>query len=593
MGRKVTLIIIGLCLCGAGIIEGAQAPTPEELLAEISSARVRRGKSFDRVPIVDGSTSYDWPLHNADLANSRFVPLDQINAENVNKMSVNWLYHTGNSRGTPIVVNGLMYIAKPDSVVALDASTGRPVWENTEASGTRGAAYGQGVVYVASDVRVMALDAITGEFVEGFGDSGVSVVLSEVLRIKYPNLEEPMKWGYRYNMAPQYHDGVLIVGTALSESHIPGGLVLAIDASTGSLLWSFLTIPQGPDDEGWDIAKNTWAGGVRHGGGVWGTPAIDLGTDTVHLTVANPSPDQDGSARRGINLFTNAFVTLGLRTGRIQWYYQQVHHDIWDYDAGQQPTLFDVFVEDTLVPVTAAGNKNGLLYLLNRNSGEPINPIIETPVPTLTLTPGEEVWPTQPIPYTRDGQPIKPLASQFPTENLYPEFGAYPKVPFYTPPTPDGALHAPREGIHYGVSAFNPQTGLLYVAGRDFPVLMTSISVGDSLVPGQFSTAGRRLSAAQALGNVSAYDPGTGERVWRTDLDGGPSAGTLATGGNLVFTADRKGVFYALDAATGDLLWEFFTGATVSGGQISYQVNGTQYVSVPAGNVLITFSLND
>tara|TARA_B100001123_G_scaffold394635_1_gene475572 strand:- start:1986 stop:3767 length:1782 start_codon:yes stop_codon:yes gene_type:complete len=593
MSRKFTLIIIGLCLCGAGVVEGSQAPTPEELLEEISSARVRRGKSFDPVPIVDRATSYDWPLHNSDLANSRFVSLEQINSQNVNKLSVNWLYHTGNSRATPIVVNGLMYIAKSDSVVALDASTGRPVWENAEASGTRGAAYGQGVVYVASDVRVMALDAITGEFVEAFGDNGVSFVLNEVLRIKYPDLEEPMKWGYRYNMAPQYHDGVLIVGTALSESHIPGGLVLAIEADTGSLLWSFLTIPQGPDDEGWNVAKDTWAGGVRHGGGVWGTPAVDPATDTVHLTVANPSPDQDGSARRGMNLFTNAFVTLGLRTGKIQWYYQQVHHDIWDYDAGQQPTLFDVFVDDMLVPVTAAGNKNGLLYLLNRNSGEPINPIIETPVPTSSLTPGEEVWPTQPIPYTRDGKPIEPLASQFPTENLYPEFGSYPKVPFYTPPTPDGALHAPREGIHYGVSSFNPQTGLLYVAGRDFPVLMTSISVGDSLVPGQFSTAGRRLSAAPALGNVSAYAPGTGERVWRTDLDGGPSAGTLSTAGNLVFTADRQGVFYALNAETGDLLWEFFTGATVSGGQISYQVNGSQYVSVPAGNVLITFSLND
>jgi alcohol dehydrogenase (cytochrome c) len=164
-------------------------------------------------------------------------------------------------------------------------------------------------------------------------------------------------------------------------------------------------------------------------------------------------------------------------------------------------------------------------------------------------------------------------------------------VPFYTPPTLDGALHAPREGIHYGGSSFHPGTGLLYVAGRDFPILMTAIPVGDTLEAGQFSTAGRRLSAARALGNVSAYDPATGELEWRTEIDGGPSAGTLSTAGNLVFTAERLGTLYALDAATGELLWEFYTGASVVAGQITYQVNGVQYVTVPTGNVLLTFAL--
>ena len=460
-------------------------------------------------------------------------------------------------------------------------------------SGTWGATYGDGTIYTANDVRVMALDARRGEFVQGFGDEGISTVLTDVLKARFPDLEEPTKWGYRYNMDPQYHDGVLVVGTALSESHIPGGLVLGIDATTGELIWQFITIPQDPEDEGWEIAKDTWVGGVRHGGGVWHTPAIDPETETVHLTVANPSPDQDGSARKGINLFTNAFVTLGLRTGELVWYYQQIHHDLWDYDAAQQPTLFDIEVEGETVRATAAGNKNGLLYISNRDTGEPINPIVETPVPTQTETPGEEAWPTQPVPHTRAGVPMEPLAAQFPSENVYPQFGNYPKLPFYTPPTPDGALHAPREGVHYGGSSFHPGTGLLYVAGRDFPILMTAISVGDTLKPGQFSTAGRRLSAAPARGNVSAYDPATGELEWRTEIDGGPSAGTLATAGNLVFTAERLGTFYALDATTGELLWEFYTGASVVAGQITYQVEGVQYISVPAGDVVLTFALPD
>ena len=447
-----------------------------------------------------------------------------------------------------------------------------------------------GALYVAAGGDVMALDARTGEFVAGFGREGVSNVLTHVLRRRFPELEDPASWGFRFNMAPQYYDGVVVVGTALAENHIPGGLVLGIDGKTGELLWTFAGVPQGPEDEGWEIARDTWVGGVRHGGSLWQTPAIDEVTETVHLTIANPSPDQDGSARKGINLFTNAFVTLGLRTGRLKWYFQQVHHDIWDYDAGQQPTLFEVEVEGRRIPATAAANKSGLLFILNRETGEPINPIVETPVPTTTQTPGEQPWPTQPIPHTRAGVPLRPLAAQYPA-NLFPEFESYPKLPFYTPPTLEGALHSPREGVHYGSSAFHPGTGLLYVAGRDFPILLTAIPVGNTLEPGQYSTAGRRVSAGPARGNVSAYDPATGELRWRTDIDGGPSAGTLATAGNLVFTAERQGTFYAFDATTGDRLWQFYTGASVGAGQISYQVNGVQYVTVPAGNVVMTFAL--
>ena len=575
-------------------VRGQTRPTPEALQAEVA-AGARRGRTMGRVPVptVDTAASYDWPLHNLDPANSRYAPLDQIDSSNVRSLAVRWVYHGGG--GTPIVANGMMYLSGRDRVVALDAATGRVVWSNPEASGSRGAAYGDGTVFVAGGASVMALDAQTGEFIAGFGDGGVSNVLTEVLQARHPDLdpdlEEPARWGYRFNMAPQYYDGVVVVGTALSESHIPGGLVLGVDGRTGEHLWTFVGVPQGPGDEGWEIAKDTWVGGARHGGGIWQTPAVDTAAETVHLTIANPSPDQDGSARTGVNLFTNAFVTLALRTGKLEWYYQQVHHDLWDYDAGQQPTLFDIEVGGQTVPATAAGNKNGLLYILSRETGEPINPIVETPVPTATQTPGEEVWPTQPIPQTRAGTPMVPLAAQFPTEHVFPEFGSLPKMPFYTPPTRDGALHAPREGVHYGGNAYHPGTRLLYVVARDFPIILTAIPVGDTLTPGQFSTAGRRLSAAPARGNVSAYDPASGELAWRTEIEGGPSAGVFATAGNLVFTAERQGTFLALDATTGELLWQFYTGATGGAGQITYQVNGVQYVTVPAGNVVLTFAL--
>jgi alcohol dehydrogenase (cytochrome c) len=275
----------------------------------------------------------------------------------------------------------------------------------------------------------------------------------------------------------------------------------------------------------------------------------------------------------------------------MKWYYQQVHHDLWDYDAGQQPTLFDVQVRGRTVKAAAAANKNGFVYILNRTTGEPINPIVETPVSTETATPGEEVWPTQPIPRTASGSVMKPTAAQVP-ELVFPRYDSYPKVPFYTPPTRSGAVHAPREAVHYGASSFNPQTRLLYVAGKELPIFMTVMPVGATLKPGQFSTGGRRESAAAETGSVSADDPATAELVWRTPIGGGPSAGTFTTAGNLVFAGDRQGTFYAFDAKTGRLQWQFYTGGAIRGGQISYQVNGTQYVALSSGaNLVMAFAL--
>jgi len=570
---------------------GAQVLTPEEL---------RRATTRDApvqlvpLPKVDRASSKDWPLHNLDVANSRYSPLKQINASNIRSVAVRWLYHTRNAGSTPIVVDGVMYVTTAEQVVALDATSGRPIWINNTVGSGRGAAYGDGVVYLARDARVWALDARTGKAVESFGDKGVSHALTQALKSKYPQLEKPADWGYTMNMAPQYFNGILVVGTALSENHIPGGLIIGINAKSGELLWKFWGVPQGPGDEGWEIAKDTWIGGVRHGGGIWATPAVDAESGTLHMTIANPSPDQDGSARKGINLFTNAFVALDVRTGKLKWHFQQVHHDIWDYDAGQQPTLFDVRVGGKMVRAVAAANKNGYVYILNRETGKPLNPIIEMPFSTKTEVPGEEVWPTQPIPHTASGKPMVPTASQEVTGELYPQHQKYPRVPFYTPPLPGGAVHAPREAVHYGSSSFSPNEGLLYVAGKELPIFMTAISVGNTLKNGQFSTAGKRESAAPEKGNVSAYDPATGELIWRTPVGGGPSAGTTATAGNLVFVADRQGTFYAMDAKSGKLLWEFYTGAAIRAAQITYQVNGVQYLTVASGgNLILTFALSN
>jgi glucose dehydrogenase len=307
--------------------------------------------------------------------------------------------------------------------------------------------------------------------------------------------------------------------------------------------------------------------------------------------IGNPYPSHDGSARKGINLFTLCFVALDMRTGKLKWYYQQVHHDLWDFDSGQQPTLFDIQVKGKTVRAVAAGNKNGYVYILNRETGEPINPIVETPVDTKGDLPGEQPWPTQPIPYTATGKVMEPMAGTT-IRAVDPKYASYPQVPLYTPPRMSGAVHSPREGVHYGTSSFNPRTRLLYVAGKELPIYMTVIPIGAKGIPGKMELAGQRESAAPETGNLVAINPATGEIAWRAPLVGGPSTGTLTTSGNLVFTADRRGILYAVDATTGKMLWQFETGGTIRAGHITYGVNGVQYVTVPSGgDLIVTFAL--
>mgnify|MGYP001367917346 CR=1 FL=1 len=221
----------------------------------------------------------------------------------------------------------------------------------------------------------------------------------------------------------------------------------------------------------------------------------------------------------------------------------------------------------------------------------PINPIVETPVDTSADLPGEAPWPTQPIPHTAAGQPMEPMAGAT-IRAVDPQFAALPKVPLYTPPRRSGAVHAPREGVHYGASSFNPRTRLLYVAGKELPIYMTVEAVGTKGVPGKMELGGMRVSAAPETGYLVALDPANGETRWRTPLAGGPSTGTLTTSGNVVLVADRQGTLYAIDAAVGKTLWQFQTGGAIRAGQITYAVNGIQYITVPSGgDVILTFAL--
>src|SRR5262245_28034203 len=260
------------------------------------------------------ATTVNWPLHNLDLAGSRFSTLDQINRSNVKSLVPRWLFQHGvidgvSNQTTPIIVDGTMYVTDSrGSVYAVDAADGHLLWSydvTAKLGGgaregyifrNRGATYGDGVVYTAGGSFIFALDAKTGKPIATFGKEGQASVILDVLKRRYTDVTSAVSMGYWFTTAPQYHNGVLYIGSTRSESHIPGGHVLAVDAKTGTVRWHFNTIPQDANDQGWDVAGPTWVGGERNGGGIWETPSIDPELGLIYVAVGNPSGNRTNRA---------------------------------------------------------------------------------------------------------------------------------------------------------------------------------------------------------------------------------------------------------------------------------------------------------
>jgi alcohol dehydrogenase (cytochrome c) len=550
------------------------------------------------LPRLSSIRNLDWRLHNLDLLGSRFSPSDQITPDNVASLTPRWLFQHGvidgvSNQTTPVIVDGTMYVTDSrGSVYALNAVDGHLLWtyDVTRLLGGgrregyifrhRGVAYDDGVVYTAAGSFMFALDAITGEPLAGFGDNGQAPVILDVLHIKNPEIETAISAGYWFTTAPQVYNGVIYVGTTRSESHIAGGYVLAIDSKTGEVLWNFNTVPQDETDQGWDIAGPTWVGNERNGGGIWETPSIDSELGLVYVAVGNPYGDS--TERDGMNLFSDSLIALTLDEGRLQWYYQQVHHDVWDYDSGNQPILFDMEVDGQPVKALAQANKNSWLYILNRETGEPVHPIIETPVSTVTDTEGEVPYPTQPIPHKANGERMEPVSPVYPTDIPAQHMEANNLVEQFTPIGPN-QIFSPGYGggSSYSPISHSPLTGLLYVAAIDQPF----------------------NSGRDPKGYFSAYDPTTGELIWRQIFEGYGQAGSVVTAGGIVFVgagSNTAGYFYAYDAETGEQLWKFNTGAGVFASPSVYVIDGQEYVTVASGggsrgrrggDLILTFAL--
>ena len=551
----------------------------------------------------------DWPSHNLDLSNTRFSPLTEINASNVDTLALKWSFEEeGLAELTPIVVDGVMYLGLGSKTIALDAATGAELWTTDisppNAGGRRGPAYGEGKVYSHSRDTLYAVDTKTGQPVESFGEGGALRIINKALQFQYPDRYppdlDPLSVGWSIATPPRVHENTVYVGTSDSDSLIAGGLLIAADATTGAIKWVFTTVPQGPEDAGWEVAKDTWETDYRPGGGIWTQPTVDPELGLLYFNVGNPAPDYDGSARKGMNLFTNSTLALHLATGELAWYFQTVHHDLWDRDAVAGPTLFDVTINGISIPAIGTASKTCLTYFWNRENGQPLNPIVETVVSTTTDVPGEQPWPTQPIPYTSSGVPAQPFCSTYPIvtdpeliDRVRPMFHPYQMNEFI--------IQAPglMGGANYGSPSYSPRTGLFYASGKNDAWSIRVNPVGDTLKPAEGSRGHFDVikepgqTGIIATTNLAAQDPATGEQRWSATIPGATNGGTLVTAGDLVFQGSGTGDFYGFDATDGRQLLKYVTGKNggIRASPLTYAAGGTQFIAVVAGNTLLALAL--
>jgi alcohol dehydrogenase (cytochrome c) len=484
----------------------------------------------------------DWLLHGRDYSNQRFSPLKDINAGNVSSLAPVALVQTGITSSfetTPIVVNGVMYATTPVvdnkmKVLAIRANSGDIIWESTYTLGdfkiccgpvNRGAAVGYGNVYVVTlDDRLIALDAASGEVRWNVGVADPTV-------------------GYSETMAPQVYKGKIIVGSAGGEWPIRG-FVAAYDATTGKEVWRW----QSTDPK--SFAGEAWQ---RGGGMVWTTPAIDAARDLVIFSTGNPNPDLYGAGRKGDNLYTDSIVALHASTGELAWFFQEVPHDVWDYDAVSNVVLFDTVDHGQTVPAAGEAGKTGWFYIVNRNTGKLIR--------------RSDAFVDQ-------------------SKNMFAQ------------PTMEGVQMLPgaNGGAEWSPPAYSPLTHAVYILGMN--QLMTFTTGKD---PG-FQPGTMRLGSSFTNvekdplqnGVFTAINVDTGAVAWQYKAKQPLIGGALATAGNLVFMGEGDGYFDAFDATSGAKLWRFNLGAGVNAPPITYMVDGVQYIAVAAGgNFQMGFSYGD
>jgi quinohemoprotein ethanol dehydrogenase len=513
----------------------------------------------------------EWPLYGGDWGNTRYSTLAEINTTNIKKLGSAWFRALDNtSRSTPVVKDGLMFLCSASHVYALNAKTGEIVWTyrpEGSAPTSKGVAVGGGLVYLGTrDAHIVALKQKTGELVwsQRIGD-------------------DPAPRGESVSSAPTYAAGLVISGMGNGDFGLDGR-VAAFDAETGQQVWRFNTIPEPGEfgHETWPQNSDVWKAG---GGGVWMTPAVDVDLGLIYFGAGNALPQFGGELRAGDNLFNAAVVALELKTGKLRWYYQLVHHDIWDHDLGTPMVLYDATVGGKPVKSIAAMRTDGYLFLLNRETGKPILPIEERAVKQDSRL---KTAATQPFPIGADRigpdcvDPSMIPAGFLPTCWFEPLYFDRPNAVY------------PGIDMRAAPISYDPQTGYFYAAGTNGPWWYRRVENPYVFLP-------LRIPGQQEHGILAAIDSRTDKLVWQKQVPYGlvSGGGTMTTAGGLMFHAEPDGNFQAYDAKTGDLLWHFQTGfesdptavGPASGASMTYAIDGEQYVAVLGGRGVLAFKL--
>ena len=614
--------------------------------------------------------SGEWRTYGGNLASHRYAPYDQINATNFSKLKVAWRFKTDvfgvrpdyNLQTTPLMINGVLYatVGWRRDAVAIDAGTGELLWMYRLDEGQRSMAAprllsGRGVAYwtdgrgderiymVTIGYQLVALNAKTGTPVREFGATGIVD-----LKQNNDQVLDPITGEIGLNTGPVVAKDVVIIGAAHRAGGAPRsktnakGYIRGFDVKTGKRLWIFHTIPLPGEfgNETWE--KDSWS--YSGNTGMWGPFSVDEALETVYLPIELSTGDYFGGHRPGNNLFTESLVAVDLHTGKRKWHYQLVHHGIWDYDLPCAPILADVTVNGKPVKIVAQASKQGFLYVFNRETGEPIWPIVEKPVEKGTV-PGEwysptQPFPTKPPPYELQGVQEKDLID-FTPELLAEAKKVAAKIklgPLFTPPIVRGeggkiGTAYIANGANWPGGSFDPETGILYIYSNTLTRLlglsndpkrsdMDFIQTGGGgdtggggafpgcdLMPCAITVQGLPF-VKPPWGRITAIDLNKGEMVWQIPhgetldpvtnhpmLKGvtiprtgriGP-IGTLTTrslviSGERGFTTlpsgQRGGRLYAYDKATGKEMANIFMPAPQTGNPMSYMLSGKQYLVV-------------
>jgi alcohol dehydrogenase (cytochrome c) len=567
----------GIAAASAAAMVLAAAVLHEPLAAE---REIERAPAF-RTRDLTALPRTNWVANGGNVFNQRYSPLTLLDRGNVKDLRALWRTSMGsgalpsNSGQAQILhYEGVLYVINgANDVFALDVDTGKILWTyrgNPEAKAgvpmgrtSRGVAMGEGKIFVGLiDARLVALDMRTG------------TVAWEIAADRWQD-------GFSITSAPLYYDGMVITGFSGGEL-ASRGRVKAFGAKDGRLLWTFNTVP-GPGEFGhdtWPQDGDAWQYG---GAPVWQTPAVDPELGLVYFSTGNPGPDLHGGVRPGDNLFSVSIVAVEAKTGKYRWHFQQVHHDIWDYDSPNPVVLFDApyggVVRKGLVQVS----KTGWAYILDRETGKPLVGIEERAV---MQEPRQATAATQPFPR---GDAIVPQSIDIPPEGASIVPGGATVIndgkiftPFWTEPI--ALKPGTMGGANWPPSSYDPETQLLYVCATD---RINSFNVQPELnepVANETYMGGRFVQAqADDRGIFAALDVTTNRLKWRQQWREICYSGSVVTAGGLVFVGRSDGRLTALDKADGALLWEFMTDAGVNTTVTTFEWQGDQRVVVHAG----------